>query len=658
MTAVQTRLIATGFVFAALVLLGFTLLPLLRMPPAAPDTLTGNVEGAQLAFDFSTRSMPLPTSCYEVGWNVRNIQSITLNDAVQPASGAASLCGPAVFVVTFLNGSNRRFDLTPDAAIDDARSLPIGIGLALVTLWQSLHLFGVLKFGPLAFGQAILAALFARQTTTSQRVVVVLALAMLFSLGVFHWLEFFDYGNVALDTQDWRLTRRRWDTWTMSLEQGVLPYFTLPGIAHSERFIGDPDQTLTPLLLLTPQMSPATFALVNVLLLYAVGFAGCLGIKRRFGLSAATFTMLFLLFNFNGFITAHLGVGHFTFLGYFLLPFLVLSLFRILDTDDSLAGRAALGGAVALAVMGLLGSFHLVIWWVLLLGLVMLFNPSRARPLLLTIVFGLLLTSFRYVPAALSFGESRFPFRTGFPTLTDLIDGLVTLRDSGYSATLDRFTFLEIYKDSSWWEYDMYLGVAAALFVLGFGILIRLTRHNLPAFAYRALDLPIFGMALLSMGTLYEVVTLIPLPLLASERVTSRFFIVPLLLLVVIACIRWENSSMPRLREWRWQLGILGVLWLVASNLGVHSYVWAVPQVEARWGASHSYPGIPDNAIVDLTTRTLTPSDQFYMLSIPAGIALTILTALVWVFLYIRLAPNSHRPMPPTPVEAANEPSS
>src|SRR5690606_9463755 len=145
--------------------------------------------------------------------------------------------------------------------------------------------------------------LFARPTHgVWPRTVAALALAGLFALGLQHWLTFYTHGAVRLDTQDWRLTRSYWDTLIYAINVREIPFFTAEGIAHTERFIGDPDPSWNPLILAADRMSPAEFALVNTLLLYAVGFVGLLLIRRRYGLSLVAFTVLFLLFNFNGFI--------------------------------------------------------------------------------------------------------------------------------------------------------------------------------------------------------------------------------------------------------------------------------------------------------------------------------------------------------------------
>ena len=68
-----------------------------------------------------------------------------------------------------------------------------------------------------------------------------------------------------------------------------------------------------------------------------IGFAGLLVLRSRLRLSAISFAALFLLFNFNGHILAHYSVGHATRGGYFLFPWFVWLILRLLDGDRSWA---------------------------------------------------------------------------------------------------------------------------------------------------------------------------------------------------------------------------------------------------------------------------------------------------------------------------------
>ncbi len=93
---------------------------------------------------------------------------------------------------------------------------------------------------------------------------------------------------------------------------------TLGGI--TDRFLAIPDEILSPQVYLLRFISIGRFVFVDVAILYTIGFFGLLWLRRRFSLSLFTFTILFLLFDFNGHILAHYCIGHVTWGGYFLFP--------------------------------------------------------------------------------------------------------------------------------------------------------------------------------------------------------------------------------------------------------------------------------------------------------------------------------------------------
>lgn len=87
------------------------------------------------------------------------------------------------------------------------------------------------------------------------------------------------------------------------------------------------------------------------MLMYTIGFPGLLWLKRKFRLSDMTFAMLFMLFNFNGHILAHYAVGHATWGGYFLFPWFVIQVIRLLGGKRSWTWVAKTSGLLVLIVL-------------------------------------------------------------------------------------------------------------------------------------------------------------------------------------------------------------------------------------------------------------------------------------------------------------------
>jgi len=86
-------------------------------------------------------------------------------------------------------------------------------------------------------------------------------------------------------------------------------------------------------LLLAANVSIGAAFLGNAVLSCSV-IVGLLLIRHRYRLGLAPFTLLFLLFNFNGFITSHLAVGHSMWFGYFLLSFAALFILEMLEEQS------------------------------------------------------------------------------------------------------------------------------------------------------------------------------------------------------------------------------------------------------------------------------------------------------------------------------------
>ncbi len=167
-------------------------------------------------------------------------------------------------------------------------------------------------------------------------------LAALYLAGVCLWGHFFSWGQFPLGFHDWaHISGPRLTFLKDALVQGLPPLhisdpdpsdpYPLGGI--TDRFLAIPDQILSPQVILLRILPIEVFVAGNVLLLYSLGYAGLLWLKRKFSLSLVAFTILFLLFNFNGHILAHFAVGHATWGGYFLFPWFAILVFQLVEGE-------------------------------------------------------------------------------------------------------------------------------------------------------------------------------------------------------------------------------------------------------------------------------------------------------------------------------------
>ena len=245
---------------------------------------------------------------------------------------------------------------------------------------------------------------------------------ILYLAGLWNWVYFF--AGADLHSNDWRLTLGFQSVLRDALARAEIPYLAT-FIHYTNQFLGLPEIPLSPQYLLLPFFDDWTFNVLNICLLYTVCHAGLLLIRREFGLSPLPFVLLYLLFNFNGYLVSRLGVGHSMWLGYFFLPFVHLFLLRLLVAPDS--RRPAILLVLTLVLIELQGSFHIYVWCLMYLGIIALFNPRFIKALFFVCAWSFLLCTFRFLPAAVTWWGRGLDFLTGFSSPVMLLNGLTAI---------------------------------------------------------------------------------------------------------------------------------------------------------------------------------------------------------------------------------------
>jgi hypothetical protein len=428
----------------------------------------------------------------------------------------------------------------------------------------------------------------------ASRVLTASALLALYVLGVRHWASFFNYGRMAFNALDWPKEYLNYSLLAQALVERIVPYHVQDALGRVDPFLGIPETVLSPQIALLTRLDPAAFVMVNTALMFSLGFLGTLLIRSRYRLSLVAFTAMFLLFNFNGHIVSHLAAGHSMWNGYFLLPFLCLYVLEIVEERRPWTGTVP---RLALVLFGMVlqGSLHLAVcsgWFVLLLGL---FRRKHLRAAASALGLALLLSAGRLLPAAVAYWGTRPIFLSGYPTLFDVFEGLVALRDYRYPSVV-----------LGWWEYDIFVDIVGLAFIAYFGVYLRF-RPSVTAdrTAFGALDLPLAVMALFSLSHFHGLLATLPLPLVGPERVATRFVVVPLVMLIVMAAIRMSDgrarfaSSVPARI-----LAVVGLVQVLFSLL-THSLVWRLAELEKHFPPAPRDVGLrivaqPDAAFVTL----------------------------------------------------------
>jgi hypothetical protein len=237
-------------------------------------------------------------------------------------------------------------------------------------------------------------------------------------------------------------------------------------------------------------------------------------------------------------------------------------------------------------------------------------------------VFAVLLGLIRLLPPALLLTKFDDEFLGGYPTLADFVKSLFVIVPPEKSLEVR-----SMLSNLGWWEYDFYIGLAGVLFLLVFGLLFwskKLVKHK---GIYPQLALPMLALFLLSMGRVYRILLVIPIPLFSGERASIRMILLPMLFLMVIAaihCQKWINKH-DLSRERIARAAGFAFLLLLIHDLWQHLKVWQVTN------AYTAFPQTPVNLAIKVAANHSDPmyTNLLIVSGIISAVSMLILLALV-----------------------------
>jgi hypothetical protein len=395
-----------------------------------------------------------------------------------------------------------------------------------------------------------------------------LFLAIAYLAGVFHWAWLINFGKVQHRYIDWQMFYDFYQVTQNALVKGSIPYFMPNLYKGTNQFLAVPATDLFPSIFLLKFLSVEDFFLTQLIVAFSLGFWGCVWLKRKYQWSLVSFTAFFLLFNFNGHITSHLAVGHWSWIAYFLLPFFVVWVLSLVEGDES-GSRPVLLTLVLCGIL-LLGGLHPFVWCLLFLILLGLFRKRYWKPIATGVALALVFSTYRILPAAVTFWEYKNPFMYGFPSASVFWSALTSITQSP-GVILDMRYSEEL--SMPWWEVDHYISILGLAFLLYFG-LWRRWRETDGLTDYRVLNIPMLLITIFSLGAIFGFISHLPLPLISVERTPSRFLILPILILLALSCI-WMQKMFDHLRP-GWIVQVLAVTGIVFEGIFLveHSSVW------------------------------------------------------------------------------------
>jgi len=479
-----------------------------------------------------------------------------------------------------------------------------------------------------------IARLFEPDRDAAANRLLTMSMVALYVAGLIGWAYVLGWGAVPLDFHDWTgINLPRLLFVQDSLRAGAWPLHMTGGPAlHdvTDRFLALPDVITSPQTLLLLFMPVQTFVLADVLIQYSLGFCGLVLLRRYLQWSPYAFALVFVLFVFNGHILSHYSVGHFTWGPYFLFSFVVLFVLRFLDGDRSV--RLLAWFALVMAYTVLAGGQHHMTWVLILLALLVPFCWRHAWWLVGAALASGLLSAVRLLPPALELSAFRqaglVADAIGFPSLAHMVIALTMLRRefSSFNIALPGNMW---FFDNAFFEFNAFIGVAGlALVVLGLFVWLR---NGTPR--YPQLVVPVFVMIALSLGSTYRLVRLTGLPMLDGERYTARMFVLPLLILIVIAATSLDRVlRRPSIAAWHRVVAMLA-LGYATLDIAASVRLWRVAVSSGLFKAAPFDP-----RIVERIDR----ADPPYVTAILAGLVITGVTAIVLLWLAAR-APARQR---------------
>lgn len=438
----------------------------------------------------------------------------------------------------------------------------------------------------------------------------------LYIAGLWIWTQFFRYGNMMFRAGDWYKEYAFYSLIRQSFVTGNIPYHTNLEFHGTNRFLSLPELIFSPqIFVLKFTDNIGLFVLIHILLLFTVGFIGCVALQREFKLSTFSFTVLVSLFTFNGYITSHLAVGHTMWGGYFFLPWMFLVL--ILMTEGRRSDRTiALWLAMILSLIWLQGSLHIFVGCLIYLVLFAVCNIKYMRVIALSFLFIFILSFLRILPAIISFNQHYQVFESGIPTVRDLVDGLTMIK----YPSMDMIG--GITGAIRWWEVDFFIGVLAFLFVLYFGIYKYWKNETLRA-RFCEFTVPNIIIAILAMNHVYYLISKLPIPMASVERIPARLMIIPLVSILLIACVSFDEFCRKKSRLGVVHLLALGGLVQTLLELMTHLRFWNVTSINA------ALPAAPVLKILAVSV----PNDQFYIAAVKYSFVVSAFALVAWIIL-------------------------
>jgi len=232
----------------------------------------------------------------------------------------------------------------------------------------------------------------------------------------------------------------------------------------------------------------------------------------------------------------------------------------------------------------------------------------------------------RLLPPALVVGRITHESIGGPATLTDLFASLAVLYDPDRAMALPSNIF-----PLRWWEQDYYVGLLGLALLLVFGVIAPLWRDRSRKSVHVQLLVACLIFTILSTGQVFgAIIRVVQIPPFTGERVSARFFAVPLVALLALASIFLQRSLDHRKPPAWVQLIILALSVLLFHDLHQHLQAWRIRYLD---GLVYLFPKVPFVAAQHTISNH---ADPLYLAMLGGGAAVSLLALAFLVFMVIR----------------------
>ncbi len=420
-----------------------------------------------------------------------------------------------------------------------------------------------------------------------------------------------------------------------SIRNKFIPFHVdgLNEIVHaSNKFLGSPIYTLSPQILLLNFISVNSFILLNLFLMFSIGLLGLFFISKEFKLSLLPILFLYIFFNFNGYFISKYSYYGASQLGYFILPFVFLGLIKISNVFNykkEIAWSIFLG--MSLSFLLLQGSLHLYIETLTLILFWAIFNLKKWR-LSLTIIFVNFSTSFfRLLPAFLSYGGEANPHASldgfgGYGNLSIFLESLISVK-----------THFDI--PGFWHELSVFISLPFFIMILLFGLFCYLfDRYNFNKSVWKGMVFPVLLIFIISFHKFKFIILPNFIPLFNAESLTTRYIIIPILFLAIVAAINLNNyikTNSSKSKNFLFGFMILSSFLLLMN----YSRNWRnnLYYSELKWAESLNLKGwhfVSDDIILTVSNNY---NDNIYIYSIYLSFLISLFSYTLFIYLFIKL---------------------